>query len=280
MRACVAIVAASAFLSGAAVAQDDLPIPSDFNWTGFYVGGHLGAAWGEAEFDAVTDTIFPGFIVGPPPVLIVPSRGGALPETDVSDVGILGGAQAGVNWQIGRLVLGAEGDISGTGLDDSASFLVSTAPPGLGVGQVLTGIYSVDVEWMASLRGRVGLALDRFLIYVTGGVSHISADVDSSFTLVNTNPGILFPAVGASGTTTASDSVSTFGWMFGGGLEWALGNRWSLAAEYRHAAFGSASVDLAATDPSGLLGLPALSTDVDLSVDQGTLRLNYRFGAP
>jgi outer membrane immunogenic protein len=63
-------------------------------------------------------------------------------------------------------------------------------------------------------------------------------------------------------------------------LEWALSDNWSVAGEYRHSRFGSRSITLASTDPSGIiLTGPPLVTNARLTTDQVTLRLNYRFGA-
>jgi outer membrane immunogenic protein len=248
-----------------------------FSWTGFYVGGHVGAGWSDAEFDSVTDAIFPGFLFGPPLVLI-PTRLGTIPASGVDDVNILGGVQAGFNYQIGQWVFGLEADVSATGLDGSSTFPIFTAPPGFEAGQTLTGTYTTSIDWMASVRGRLGFAWDRFLIYATGGAAFVDADVASSFTLVQPAVPILVPAGGGGGTTAVTASFNEVGWTIGGGVEWAFAGGWSIAAEYRHSDFGSKTITLASTDPSGLLGLPTLTTNVDLTVDQATLRLNYRFG--
>src|SRR5215471_19216041 len=67
-------------------------IPHAINWTGFYVGVHLGGAWSTANWtdrvSGLTDHL----------------TGGAL----------LGGAQMGVNYQFDSVVFGIEGDFSGT----------------------------------------------------------------------------------------------------------------------------------------------------------------------
>jgi outer membrane immunogenic protein len=248
-----------------------------FDWAGFYAGGHLGIVWGDANFASVTDAIFPGFLVGPPLVL-VPSRFGTVPAVSARDSNLLGGGQLGFNWQSGQLVLGLEADVSVTALSGSSTFSVFTAPPGLEAGQTITGSYVTSIDWMASLRGRLGFAWNQTLIYVTGGAALAAGDVRSSFTLTNTNPNVLVPAVGASGTTVTNTSFSTIGWTIGFGIECVLGENWSLAGEYRHSDFGRRSIALASTDPSGLVGLPPLATTMRLTTDQLTLRLNRRFG--
>jgi outer membrane immunogenic protein len=271
-------------LTGTAHAADQLipmkartVVPLAWTWDGFYIGAHLGAGWSESRTDAVTDVVFPGFILAGP--LLVPSRFGTVPGVTASDTNLLGGGQVGYNWQYNALVFGLEGDFSVTQLGNDVTFGVLTAPPGFEAGQILTGSYSTEVDWMASVRARLGWAWDRLLIYATGGVAFAEMNVNSGFTLVNTNGGILFPAA-SSGTTAASSSFTKVGWTVGGGIEWAFSNNWSFAAEYRHSDFGSERIALAATDPSGALLLPALTTNVRLTVDQATVRANYRFYVP
>jgi outer membrane immunogenic protein len=174
-------------------------------------------------------------------------------------------------------VFGVEADASATGIQGAVTFPVAAAP-GLAAGQTITGTYTTEVEWMASLRGRLGFAWDRFLVYVTGGAAWVDADITTSFTLVQPPVTILVPPGGGGGTTALAVSYNDVGWTIGGGLEWAFGGGWSIAGEYRHSDFGSKTITLASTDPSGIVGLPTLTTTVGLTVDQATLRLNYRFG--
>ena len=65
-----------------------------FTWTGFYIGGNLGAAWAQRS---VTDIFGNTF-------------------TRTSDARFIGGGQLGYNWQTGNFVLGVEGDIDGIAL--------------------------------------------------------------------------------------------------------------------------------------------------------------------
>src|SRR5262245_56401177 len=71
------------------------PVIPIYYWTGFYVGGHLGAGWS-------------------------------------GDGGFLGGGQAGFNYQIGQWVLGVEGQLSATSIKDTAS--ANFVFPGFAVG--------------------------------------------------------------------------------------------------------------------------------------------------
>jgi outer membrane immunogenic protein len=102
-----------------------------YNWSGFYLGGHLGYGWSSEEATAA----------------------GVVGSTDPD--GFIGGVQAGYNWQADRWVFGIEGDWSWSGADGNA---------------VLGGLTS-DHSWYATLTGRVGYAWDNWLWYVKGGAA-------------------------------------------------------------------------------------------------------------
>jgi outer membrane immunogenic protein len=276
------VAVALALMPGAGQAADiarpvykaPVAVPVQFSWTGFYIGGHVGALHGRGRFDAVTGPLFPpfGFLAGIP--TIVPARIGTVPGASASDTGFIGGGQLGYNWQVGSFVFGFEGDASWAHVRAGTAF-APVDPFGF---QTLNGTYTTNIDWTASLRARAGFAWDRLLIYATGGAAFARWDVGSTFTLVNPTPGIIVPVPGASGTTAAGASFTDAGWTIGGGLEWAFANNWSLAGEYRHSRYRGHTITLASTDPSGTLGFPPLTTNVRLTTDQATLRLNYRFG--
>jgi outer membrane receptor protein involved in Fe transport len=109
--------------------------PSDrYNWSGFYLGLNAGGAFGINTMTA--------------------SGGGG--SASVKEPGFLGGAQVGANYQTGPVVWGFEADYD-------ASTQNKSLPAG-----VLTGSTS-QTPWFATLRGRVGMAFDRTLVYGTAG---------------------------------------------------------------------------------------------------------------
>jgi outer membrane immunogenic protein len=114
-----------------------------YNWSGFYLGGHLGGAFSSEELTDIAT--------------------GATASTDPD--GFIGGVQAGFNWQADRWVFGIEGDWSWSGADGSASLV--GAP------------YTSEHNWYATLTGRVGYAWDNWLWYVKGGAAW--ADIDYSY---------------------------------------------------------------------------------------------------
>jgi outer membrane immunogenic protein len=169
--------------------------PAAFRWTGFYVGGNIGGMWSR---DGVVDLdpSYPGY--------------GAIPgnANTLSPDGIVGGVQAGYNYQISSFVLGVEGDLDASSAKSSFNY------PG-DFGGVAT--HSTSLPFFADLRARAGVAFDRFLPYVTGGV--VFADVKNS---------LVDPLVAIS----ANRGGSATGWALGGGAEYAIDSHWSVKAEY------------------------------------------------
>ncbi len=131
-------------------------LPVAYDWTGFYVGGHVGYGWARKDW---TD----GF---------------GLFDVSNTPNGFLGGGQVGINYQIGQFVLGAEGDFSWTGINGGSTVLGIVPPPG--------GTFNTNVNWTSTLTGRLGVAFDRWLVYGKGGVAWAN---DKFSTNVYTFPG-------------------------------------------------------------------------------------------
>jgi outer membrane immunogenic protein len=221
------------------------PVVDPWLWTGFYVGANGGYSWGRARTDlngTVDTTVrireFRAFGLPAQTLLsdvtTVTSVGGfATDRTDV-DGWVLGG-QAGYNWQSGRFVFGIEADIQATGQEGD---ILLCPVPGCAVGTPFaTASYSLD--WFGTLRGRVGVTFDRYLVYGTGGlaVGGISTDYAIGF---NGGPTALF----------SSDTTRT-GWAAGGGIEGFITRNWTVKLEYLYMDLGD-YVDLSgsATTPT------------------------------
>jgi outer membrane immunogenic protein len=76
---------------------------------------------------------------------------------------------------------------------------------------------TAKLPWIATIRGGVGFAIDRVMLYGTGGV----AFVDLSDNINAAGFGSLFSAA----------SVNT-GWTIGAGVEAALAQNWTARVEY------------------------------------------------
>jgi outer membrane immunogenic protein len=227
-----AALAPSAFAADLPTVKGPPPAPAVappvFNWTGFYIGGNVGAMWSQ---DGVETTDgFGGLPVG---------------TTDTVDPsGLVGGVQAGYNYQFSNIVAGVEGDLDWSSARGSRDSVWG-----------LTGLnHTASTPFFGDVRARLGLAVDRFLPYVTGGV--VFAEQRNSLGAVFLTP----PSTGRSEGT---------GWAIGAGVEYAIDNHWSAKAEYLYTQFPDANGTLFA-------GAPYTFKFKD-SADIARLGLNYRF---
>jgi outer membrane immunogenic protein len=177
-----------------------------YNWTGAYVGINGGGGWGRSDTSA-------------------PFASGGFGTSG----GVVGGT-LGYNYQVGQAVFGLEGDIDWSNIRGSA-------PCGLG--------FSCETKnsWLATARGRVGYAFDRFLPYVTGGLA--IGDIKSSVAGVD------------------SSSTTKTGWALGGGVEAALAGPWTAKIEYLYADLGR--------------GSSILGSDTKFNTSLVRAGVNYRF---
>jgi outer membrane immunogenic protein len=196
--------------------------------------------------------------------------------------GFVGGIYTGYNWQVGHAVVGIEGDFSYLGNNSSSSplsltdtFAVGGPGPTGGTLQLTT-----SEHWLASVRGRVGYAWDRTLLYATGGVA---------FTHVNyTQNLVVIPGGDLASTATPSSSArfgtNKVGYAAGVGAEWMFTQNWIFRLEYLHYGFDGSSGSLPILNPG--LGCTAavncrfVATTSDLNLDSVRVGLAYKFGGP
>lgn len=234
-----------------------------YNWTGFYVGGSAGGQWGSANLN--TSTIFdPAGYFAPSSVPAVNAVG----AQHANSSSVTGGFTAGYNWQVGRAVFGLEGDINYFGFKGSASgsaLYPCCAPFSFAVNS------SASADWLATIRGRIGfLATPHWLLYATGGAA--IADVKGSFSFTDTF------TMAESGTIRDT----RVGWTAGVGGEYAVGNGWSLKAEYLHVDLGRAtmtSTNLASV-AFGAFPSNVYTHSVDIKSNIVRVGVNYKFGGP
>ena len=208
-----------------------------WSWTGWYVGVNAGGGWENNSYTTnltncnVTGVCGAGLVFGVPANQALGSALGT--GSSSHKVGFIGGVQAGYNLQFSSTLVGLEADwdyFNGRNVQ-GGSGINST-------GNVLTVTNQSRSNWLATVRPRVGLVQDHFLVYVTGGVAITNIKYTDSM-------------VAALGTSSGLFSVSQTkaGWTVGGGVEYALMNNWSVKAEYLYAQF------------TGLTGTGALVSD-------------------
>jgi len=192
------------------------PVVAYYNWTGFYVGVNAGYGWGTSDWSAV-------------------------PTATNKPTGFLAGGTLGYNYQVGSIVYGIEGDFDWSNVKDTVAC----------AGLVTCGTSN---DWLATLRGRLGYAFDRWLPYITGGGAYGKVTATAAI-----------PGLGLS----ASSSNNQFGWTIGAGLEYAFLSNWSAKIEYLYVDLGSFNAATA----------PAVN---NVSFKENIVRggLNYKFSGP
>jgi outer membrane immunogenic protein len=199
-----------------------------FTWTGFYVGLNAGAGFNNKHNGFVAG---PGFTGG----TAISTVGGGFGDNGNNDAGFTGGVQAGYNFQISPMfVVGVEADINYLDRGNDRDVIVTDG----------TSDYRFhrgdSNNWFGTVRGRVGLAFDRFLPYFTGGWAFGGKQGGVSGTYI---------ATGTTGAGVAlvggGDSGSSSGWTLGGGVEYAFSNNMSFKVEYLHVKLGDNNTQLA-----------------------------------
>jgi outer membrane immunogenic protein len=187
-----------------------------YNWTGFYLGVNGGYGFGTSNWD--------------------------IPAVTVKPTGWLAGATLGYNYQMGSVVLGIEGDYDWADIKGSETCAV-----------ILT--CETKNTYLATIRGRIGYAFDRFMPYLTAGGAY--GDIKAT---------ISAPLVGA----VLTSSKAQFGWTVGAGLEYAFLGNWSAKLEYLYVDLGR--FDTGFTTP--------IVDNVSLKQNIVRVGLNYKFSGP
>ena len=208
--------------------------PPVFSWTGFYIGGNAGYGWADANdsMDLGGSWLTDGTGDNVP----VTQRGNG----QLKPNGFTGGIQAGFNYQTGQWVFGIEADANYFRMKKDFSSGPFTNPAS---GDSYTVTSSFESNWLITVRPRLGYAVDRFLVYATGGLAVANQKFSQNITQLN----VVF-------TQAGSVSDTTVGWTAGAGFEYAFGDRWSVKAEYLYVDLGSVSFSASGDTDSSYTG--------------------------
>jgi len=224
-----------------------------YNWSGFYAGIHAGYTFGDRTTVDTTGVL---------PVNIGNVATGArAPFVGVNRDGFIGGGQMGWNWQANSpWVWGLEADISYTDVRSTTNF-VTLLPP---ANSPLNNSLSSRMEYFGTVRGRLGYAWDRTMIYATGGLAY--GQIENAAVFNNAANAVQF-----AGSTRNTKT----GYTVGGGIEHAWMANWTVKAEYLYYDLGRNDVTVAA--------IPGVGTGAYISSfknDGHIVRagLNYKFG--
>lgn len=259
----IIFLAAGSFGSDGARAQSQ----SSVDWSGFYLGGNLGAVTEASDLDAGVRADTTYFNTGIDSDQVAAAGSGTLRQGRFT-----GGVVGGYNAQVGNILLGLEAGANVFDIKDSrAGTDIFISDPNIR----FTFTPAVKSDWIATLRPRLGWAQENWLIYVTGGPAWTRVESDFRYVDDNAQPGSGLPGAWAQGSARATKT----GWTLGAGGEYALSPNWSLTGQYLFADFGS--IDAAAR----LVPTPTLdefSAVIDSSVHLRTnlilVGATYRFG--
>jgi outer membrane immunogenic protein len=231
------------------------PEPPAYQWSGCYAGLNLGDG---SSGTNVSSTVGLGtHLLGADPAIVAGSGGGG-----ANADGLLGGGQIGCNWQTGTLVLGLESDLDYFHSHPSFSNNTNTLSDGV---TPFTIAQSLATDFLATVRPRIGVAADRNLAYITGGVAFTRISYSESYADAATPPGI--------GSATASRYL--VGWTAGAGWEYAFAEHWTVRAEYLIAGFPSTSAVGAITDAAGGSNPLRGSSDVTIQLLRAGVNLKF-----
>jgi outer membrane immunogenic protein len=134
---------------------------------------------------------------------------GKVTNSSINPSGFAGGGQLGYTWQSGQFVFGGESDIQLSGADDTF------AP------------YKFSNPWFGTLRARAGIALDRILLYATGGLAY--GELKGELLGLN-------------------ETKTQVGWAGGVGMEVGFTPNWSAKIEYLYMDLGSRAYSITGVD--------------------------------
>ncbi len=215
-----------------AVVEEAAPMPMEegFSWTGFYVGGFGAITAGDRDFTA-------NDIIGT-------DDGGEDLDVSVTNSGGLFGGQIGYDWQMGNFVVGAVADIAYSTDEAEISF---------DLGGITDGEVSSELQYLGTVRGRVGYAMDRALFYAHGGFAYGEMEYNAEL----------------GGGSADIDDQNKTGYVVGAGIEYAFTNNISFQTEYSFVDLGEDEINIDGAD--------GLDLDEDVQFHTIKAAVNFRF---
>jgi high affinity Mn2+ porin len=218
-----------------------------YEWSGFYVGAHVGYASGHSHW------------LAPPPS--GPNASGSVDFFRTFDAfdgsgGHFGGLHAGYNYMPpSGLMFGIEADVT----------FPSTLQGGRDLTSAFVGVanYNDTIEMFGTVRGRIGYDVDHWLYYVTGGLAWTYDQFTR--TQLTESPS----AGGTSAGTVEAPFLGRIGWVAGAGVEVPIAPGWTTRLEYLYSHYGNSNVTF-------LLG--GQRFDSDLSLHEVRWGVNYKLG--
>jgi outer membrane immunogenic protein len=220
-----------------------IPVAPPYNWTGFYVGGNLGAGFTSGSFSDTAGSTF----------------------TNSSNTTFLGGGQVGVNYEFwGGVVIGAEAMFDWAPNQNNTFTATVPAAAGLGGAGAGTASASINNRWLTTATGKLGYAWDRVLLYGKGGGAWVG----------QSNSGLTTTGLAGGPFTISNTSSTNWGWTAGAGVEWAFWGTWSARAEYDYVALNNQNFTVSNATPAVVDTISSKNRTINMF----TAGVNYKFG--
>ena len=254
--AALAATLSTAFAADLAYKAPPLPAPAIPSWTGFYIGANGG--YGSSSFDTA-------FVPDPTGAFVAVGDLAGPTSFNTRANGSVFGGQIGYNWQTGNWVLGIEGDFDVGGMSGTRNSIGgSPDSPTLPATNSISATRKID--WLASMRARIGVLWGPGLLYFTGGGAWEGVKSDLSVNVFGDAAALKF-------------SSTRSGFVIGGGYEWQIAQHWTVRGEYLFYDFGGTSTgnltlpDCNMSNP-GACNVALTSGKNNISV--GRIGLNYK----
>jgi outer membrane immunogenic protein len=228
------------------------PVNSMPDWSGLYIGFNGGYGFGSSSVSA---NFFGPIVTAGEPLGF---------STAGNPAGAVFGGQVGYNWQWASLVFGVEGDFDAATLTASGNVVTNSIA---GAGAPVGFQASSSINWLSSVRARLGYTWGPGLVYLTGGGAWVNTDIktltcDTAF------------AACTQGNFTGTQS----GWTLGAGFEWMIAPNWIARTEYLYYSLGSRTNAAAFTTPVAALGGSGVSVTANtLNINVIRAGLEYKF---
>lgn len=241
------------------------PLPPVFTWSGGYIGINAGYAFDYSSRFNTTNGLGGVGAQGVPTSRPATVR--------VNSDGFTAGGQIGYNYQFGAgngILVGFEADAAYTDLGQTNNYLAAN-----GNGDVSR--FHTSMDFLGTVRGRVGYAFDRVLVFGTGGFAYGDVETRARF----------FGANGLTNYIGGRSDLQT-GYTYGGGIEYAVptgsflqtlnffhSSAVTIKAEYLHYDLGSQRYAVAATGLNGSSNAYSQREKTDGNLAR--IGLNYKF---
>jgi outer membrane immunogenic protein len=263
MRRFVGVLVLASAIAAPAFAAD-LPIPAPvykappppppvFSWTGWYIGGNAGYGWGSSTNPNIATDPFDSLgFAG----VVSPAGGNVFPG--LSPSGFIGGGQSGYDWQVNSSwIVGLVTDFQGANISAAGTNSFSG----------ITESLSERLNFLGTVRGRAGWAVNNWLFYSSGGLAY--GNVHST---INYNDPVLTGA-----TVSGSNSETRVGWAAGAGVNYAVTQNWIIGVDYLHYDLGHTNVNGVTVSPGTIVPGASLTGSQDVAGDIVRGMINYKF---